>query len=181
MRARNTIFFLLSFMMFSWAHGNGHATSHLNLVGDGVMKFAIWDIYEARLYSESGDFDDTKEYALALIYFKTIKKSRLVKETQTQLNGLGFDQHPNYPIWIENLDNIWQDVTKNDAITLRVKPDKTSEFYFNNALIGRIDDPDFSFAFSSIWLSPNTSRPKLRKKLLGKSSPDTNNAEKDKR
>ncbi len=181
MRARNTIFFLLTVMAFPFAYGNGHTVSHLNLVGNGVMKFAIWDIYEARLYSENSSFDNTKEYALELIYFKKIKKSRLVKETQTQLKNLELDQHPNYSAWIENLDSIWQDVTKNDAITLRVKSDKTSEFYFNNTLIGRIDDPDFSFAFSSIWLSPNTSRPKLRKKLLGQSSPATNNTEKNKR
>ncbi|MFL0804103.1 MAG: chalcone isomerase family protein [Agarilytica sp.] len=147
------------------------------------MKFAIWDIYKARLYSESTTFDQSKEYALELIYFKKIKKSRLVKETQTQLKGLEFDQHPNYPEWIKNLDDIWQDVTKHDAITLRVKSDKTSEFYFNNTFIGRIDDPDFSLAFSSIWLSPKTSRPKLRNKLLNQTALNTKtiNTEKDKK
>ncbi len=180
MRARNNIFFLLTALTFSWAHGSEHATSHLTLVGDGVMKFAIWDIYEARLYSETDMFDPTKEYALELVYLKTIKKSRLVKETQTQLKGLDLDQHPNYSTWITDLDIIWQDVTKNDSITLRVTQDKTSEFYFNDTLIGEIDDPDFSLAFSSIWLSPKTSRPKLRNKLLGK-TPQPTHTEKNKR
>ncbi len=182
MRTRNNVVLtLLTALAFSWAHSDEHPTLDLQLVGEGVMSFAVWDIYNARLYSKTGTFDPSKEYALELIYFKNIKKIRLVKETQTQLKGLDFDQHPNYSVWIEMLYSIWQDVAKNDAITLKVKPNKTSEFYFNNTLLGKVDDPDFSLAFSSIWLSPETSRPKLRKKLLGTPSSDLNNTEIDKR
>ena len=43
----------------------------------------------------------------------------------------------------------------------------TTRFYFNGTPIGVIDDPQFGRVFFGIWLSPATSQPALRSKLIG--------------
>ena len=42
-----------------------------------------------------------------------------------------------------------------------------SAFYFNDNLVGSIEDPMFGPLFVDIWLSEKTSEPKLRQQLLG--------------
>ena len=47
------------------------------------------------------------------------------------------------------------------------EPGQGAQFWFNGASRGRVADPLFSERFFGIWLSPQTSEPGLRGKLLG--------------
>ena len=47
------------------------------------------------------------------------------------------------------------------------RPGKGAEFFYRDASIGTIEDPQFARAFFSIWLDPRTSAPDLRAALLG--------------
>jgi hypothetical protein len=42
-----------------------------------------------------------------------------------------------------------------------------STFLLNGKPLGSIDDPQFGPSFLAIWLSPDTSRPELRRSLIG--------------
>ena len=42
-----------------------------------------------------------------------------------------------------------------------------STFLFNGNAIGTIGDPQFGEDFAGIWLSPDTTRPALRRQLIG--------------
>jgi hypothetical protein len=64
------------------------------------------------------------------------------------------------------LEKIWPDIKEGDSLSLYVSNNK-STFYFNNDLIGEIEQQEFSQLFLDIWLSKNTSEPKLRLELLG--------------
>ncbi len=131
------------------------------------MRVAMLDIYYAKLLTEDGYFTIWAPFALHLKYDRNISKRSLVKETQKQLKHIGENTHPNFDHWIAQLDKIWRDINKGDSITLFVTENGSSIFYLNHRPAGEILDAEFSTAFSNIWLSPQSSRPKLRKKLLG--------------
>jgi hypothetical protein len=58
-------------------------------------------------------------------------------------------------------------VTDGDIISLAVDKAEVSTFLFNGAVIGKLTDPQFGKDFSGIWLATDTTRPKLRRQLIG--------------
>jgi len=76
-----------------------------------------------------------------------------------------------YEHYIEELKNIWPNITKGDSLAILMKKDK-SVFYFNEQYIGTIDDDIFGQLFINIWLDESTSQPSLRAQLLGESQYD---------
>ncbi len=157
----------LFFLFFSV---NAHAISLENLskTGEGKMTYLFFTLYKAELYGTKiqNQLDQNQPIALKITYQKNISKQVLIEATQDQwlyLNYLGSD----IANWLPHLVNILPNVNKQDALSLLLDSNSESYFYLNNKLIGKILDPTFGPAFLSIWLSENTSEPKLRKKLLG--------------
>lgn len=138
----------------------------MNMVGSARLSYMFWPVYDARLYTPSGDyrFADSGPFALQLEYRRAFSGQALVEETRRQWQEMGLEEDPS---WIPALAALLPDVTAADAITLHVDSAGTSRFYFNDILLGSIDDSAFSRAFAAIWLSPATSRPDLRNTLLG--------------
>ena len=68
--------------------------------------------------------------------------------------------------WLTQLDKILPDVERGDVLVLRVSNSLASLFFFNNSLIGTIEDQDFTKDFLALWLSERSSYPKLRNKLV---------------
>lgn len=150
--------------------------SHLSKVGEGEMNYLFWTIYQAEFYRGADQDNDTplnvmiakdkNEKALKIEYFKSIEKRALIDATVQQWQHLGYQQS-NIDKWSAPLESIWPDVEPGNTITLTVLKNGQSQFFFNGELIGAIDSHDFGEAFLSIWLSENTSEPKLRQQLLG--------------
>lgn len=139
---------------------------HLSLVGEAKLKIMVWDIYESRLYAPEGRFDDsTSEYMLEITYLRNIKNTHLVEQTHKQWQHLGIPDSKSKP-FIERLRTLWPDVAEGDTLTMHVTATSTT-FFYNGAPTGEITEPSFGPMFVSIWLSPETSQPKMRKKLLG--------------
>jgi hypothetical protein len=89
----------------------------------------------------------------------------LVNRTVEQWQHLGVEPEL-YAVYLPILLKIWPDIEEGDSLSLYVNNNK-SVFYFNNNLIGEINQPEFSQLFLDIWLSEKTSEPKLRLELLG--------------
>lgn len=137
----------------------------------GKAKFSVlfWDIYQSRLLSPSGRFEKTKKnYIFEITYLRDISKNDLLARTVEQWQHLSFDKEQ-YQGYITKLEDLWPNIKAGNSLSLWVKPN-TSEFYFNNQYIGAIDDDSFGELFLAIWLSPETSQPKLRQQLLGETS-----------
>lgn len=145
------------------------------LVGSGFMRVFFWDVYNAKLFSINKPYDiRVLPQVLKLTYLRDINKKELVEATKDQWQHLGVstDQQTQ---WLIELNSLFPNVSKGDSITLILDSSKQSQFYVstqqgNNRLLGIVEDPDFGFAFLGIWLSENTSRPQLRKQLLGKAN-----------
>lgn len=161
--------------MYKWLFAllfsiNSYASplSELKRVGEGEMNYLFWTLYRAELFASDIPFDATemKPKALRIEYYKEIDKQALIDATGEQWQQLGYEG-VEIKQWLVPLTKIWPDVAPGDVLILLVTQTGVSHFYFDDQLIGVIDDPRFGDAFLSIWLSENTSEPRLRKQLLG--------------
>lgn len=161
---------LLLFVSYSVASA---PLSSLKKQGEGDMSYLFWTLYKAEYFTgEALKNDGELTKALRITYKKSLSKQTLIEATQDQWKKLGYkdEQVTN---WLAALSVIWPDVEQGDQLTLLVAVTGKSEFYLldnqlgTDNLLGTISDKDFGKAFLSIWLSKNTSEPKLRLQLLG--------------
>lgn len=137
----------------------------LKEVGRTELNWIFWKVYDIRLLSADGRYQPQQyPLAIAIKYARDISSQQLVESTVEEWSRQSIDWKP---IWQTTLAKLWPDVTEGDEIILRVEPDLRSHFYFNNKMIGRIEDSQFAPAFLSIWLSENTRQPQLRNRLTG--------------
>lgn len=141
-------------------------TQGLKSVGTGTMSWLFWDLYQITLYSSDGHYQN-QEYpqALSIQYLKDIDKADLITATKEQWGHLNINWQPQ---WLEHIERLWPNIKKNDNLTLLILENGNSQFYYNQAKLGNIDDHNFSKAFIAIWLSPNTSEPELREQLINR-------------
>ena len=139
----------------------------LQMVGQARLEFMIWPIYDSRLYSIDGSYQEGQlPLRLDVQYLRDVDAEDLVKHTQSEWQRQGL-AHVGEQQWLVTLSRLLPSVRKNDVLTLAVDDKGSSTFLVNGEPLGRIDDPHFGQHFLAIWLSPNTSRPELRQTLLG--------------
>jgi hypothetical protein len=141
----------------------------LSLSGQAGLKFMFWDIYDASLYTADGSyrFFETLPFALELTYKRAISKEQFMRETRRQWQSIGGVGPAQLQAWLAALEEVLVDVVTGDSITLHVDQFAHSYFYYNQTLVGSIEDPEFSERFAAIWLSEATTRPGFRQALLG--------------
>ena len=136
-------------------------------VGTAKLKVLFFEVYESSLYTPTGQyagFNDTVR--LDIRYLRDFAAAALLKQTAKEWQKLDMT-NADINQWLPQLANIWPDVSQNDVLSARrIHPSKL-DFYFNEQLIGSINDHQLADAFLAIWLSPNTSEPDLRKQLIG--------------
>lgn len=148
-------------------NANAHLTQHLKMVGQGEMSWLFIDLYQASLYSPTGEYKQTHyPQALNILYQKNIDKDHLITATEKEWQKLGLNEAL-YGNWLAQLNNIWPDINKGDELLFLVEDNGSGYFYHNKKLLGSVNNQQFSEAFLSIWLSQNSSEPTLRKQLLG--------------
>lgn len=158
------VFFLLA-LCVSVSVGAGE--NSLQMVGQARLTFMFWPIYDSRLYSPDGNFrEGQRPLRLEIQYLRDITASELVAQTRNEwerLQPLSADEQ----LWLTSLARIWPDVSENDVLALELDEGGGSTFLLNGQRLGGIDDPAFGSRFLGIWLSPDTSRPQLRRSLIG--------------
>lgn len=161
------LFMMSLLLMVNFANASSERLAQLKRVGQGEMSWLFIDLYQAALYSSSGKYQD-KVYpqALKISYRRDIDKDDLVTATQKQWKKLSLDDALYQP-WLKKLTQLWPDIQKGDELVFMVETDGGGLFYHNNQLLGGVNSKQFSNAFLSIWLSPKTTEPKLRRQLIG--------------
>ena len=158
------VFFLLAL----WVSVSVSAGENsLQMVGQARLTFMFWPIYDSRLYSPDGSFrEGQRPLRLEIQYLRDITASELVVQTRNEwerLQPLSADEQ----LWLTSLSRMWPDVSENDVLALELDEGGGSTFLLNGQRLGGIDDPAFGSRFLGIWLSPDTSRPQLRRSLIG--------------
>lgn len=147
------------------------ASTQLKQVGMAEFSYLFWDVYDSYLFNHSGTIDSNYNWyeqaplVLEIRYKRDIKADDLIDSTIEQWQHLNLEaaQYESYVPWLRK---IWPDLKDGDRLALLVQ-DGQSIFFYNKQEIARQSDPYFARIFLDIWLSPDTSEPKLRKKLLG--------------
>ena len=167
MRAALLAMMLLATSVFGQTLDKVMADRPLSLVGTSTLRVMLFNVFDSALYTESGSWDDPEgSFRLTLTYKRSLKARWLVRSTGEEWAHLGIEgDRTEY--WKEQLAEMWPDVSKGDSITLDVDAQGVSYFFYNQNEIGAITDPDFGPLFAAIWLSPDTSQPKHRERLLG--------------
>ncbi|MDX1950095.1 MAG: chalcone isomerase family protein [Rickettsiales bacterium] len=137
-------------------------------VGEGSFSFFFWDIYDAKLYADNGNFSQEKPFALKLRYQMSFKGEDIVKSTIDELKKHGVTDELLLSKWQKDLLKIFPDVNENQILTGVYTDKKTAVFLNNGKIIGEMKDEYFAKKFFEIWLSEKTTAPSLRKSLLAR-------------
>ncbi|MEM8833817.1 MAG: chalcone isomerase family protein, partial [Pseudomonadota bacterium] len=136
-------------------------------VGEGRLKYLMWDVYDAALYAPKGTLDQDKPFAIEISYLREITGKKIADRSAVEIKNQGVADPQTVEAWRNKMTEIFPDVDKGVKLTGIYDKNGEAIFYKNNQKIGKIEDKEFSKAFFNIWLDKNTSSPDLRRKLLG--------------
>jgi hypothetical protein len=135
------------------------------LVGKANFQFLFWNMYDAKLITESGKYPSNK-FALILKYNKNFSKKSVVDETINQLEK----QKTFNEIELEEvkvlLNKAFRDIKKNNKF-IGIKNNNEAIFYFQNEKVLKTNNSEFINLFFDIWLRKDSQNPKFTKELLG--------------
>ena len=164
---------VLGFCLLLGLATNAASLSHenkLQQVGEARFQFLFWDVYDSALFSQDGQYVASVDVAvqlplkLKIKYLREIKADDLVENTVEQWQHLGLDEHA-IAKHTSRITDLWPNIKDQDQLALVVTPE-ASYFYFNDEPLGQALPVEFGVDFLQIWLSEQTSQPKLRKKLI---------------
>ena len=139
--------------------------SNYKLVGEVNYSHLFWDLYDAKLFSETGDFEENK-FALVLKYNTKISRKSVVKETINQLKKQKEYTEEELDELKTLLKNTFKDIKVDDTF-IGVKENNTAYFYFQHKKVLETKDLEFINLFFNIWLREDSQNPAFTKKLLG--------------
>lgn len=148
---------------------NAAAVPELTTVGEGAYRYMFWQLYDARLASKNGKFENYQQSTpllLELTYKRDITRQQFIDATADEWQKLGHSSEAQQQQWVQQLQSLWQDVKKGDTLAALLQHDGTVSFYLNGTATGVLEDSAFGAAFFDIWLHPDTSAPKLRRQLI---------------
>lgn len=138
------------------------------LVGEARLQVMLWKVFDASLYTQSGEYDANAPFSLSLRYLRQLDGHKIVSKTMEEIRRQDSSvDSEQLALWEEQLGKIIPDVSKGTTITGVRTPEGYTRLYFGNLKIGEIQDLAFTQAFFDIWLGENTSNPRLRNNLIG--------------
>ncbi|CAI8152618.1 MAG: Uncharacterised protein [Pseudidiomarina mangrovi] len=136
-------------------------------VGQTRLKVLFWSIYDAELWTDSGDYSSFTQRVLRLNYLRSISADDLVDTTGDEWQRLGIELSADHQQWLSELRAMWPDVNEGDCLMLVEDNQGHAEFYNANGSLGRIESAIFTDHFLAIWLAENSRFDDERKQLLG--------------
>lgn len=138
--------------------------------GQAEFSYLFWDVYNSTLFNAKGKFSKDSAWheqgpvVLEIHYKRDIKAKDLIDSTVEQWQHLKLS-NADYEAYVGWLSETWPNLKKGDKLALLMYSDH-SVFFYNNQFLSKQDNPAFGKIFLDIWLSVDTSEPKLRKQLL---------------
>jgi Chalcone isomerase-like len=140
------------------------------LHGAGRLTWFGLSVYDARLWAgerfSAAQFD-REPLALELQYARALQGKQIAERSLVEMQRFGAVAEADAARWLASMTQLFPDVAAGDRLTGVHRPGESARFYFNGKLRGEVRETDFARRFFGIWLSPQTSEPKLRLALLG--------------
>jgi hypothetical protein len=142
------------------------------LQGQGRLRFLGLHVYDARLWvgeQAVGESDwAQRPLALELVYARRLVGKLIAERSLKEMQGLEAIEASAAQRWLAEMTRLFPDVNDGDRLTGIHRPGEGARFFLNGQLRGELRDAEFSRLFFGIWLSPKTSEPALRERLLGR-------------
>ena len=137
----------------------------------GKTRFSVFgfQIYDARLWAApgfgSGSYS-SQPLALELTYLRDFKALDIAERSMKEMRRSGAISDMQETKWLADMQRVVPDIKKGYRILGIHKPGVGADFWVNGKPVGDIADPEFAKLFFGIWLSPKTSEPQMRSRLL---------------
>ena len=146
------------------------ALSAARLQGSGQLRFFGLRVYDARLWV--GERPAAADWAgvplaLELEYLRAVDGEQIAERSLTEMRRQGDIAAEPAARWLAAMKKLFPDLKAGDRITGVNVPGEGARFLVNGTPRGEIRDVEFAKLFFGVWLSPKTSEPSLREKLLG--------------
>ncbi len=142
------------------------------LQGSGGLRAFFLHVYDVRLWTQKqrvskSDWDRTP-LALQIDYARNLDGSDIAERSLLEMRRQDGIDNADAAKWLAQLRALFPDVQTGDRLTALSAAGASggSRIFHNGKERGRIDDPRLATLFIGIWLSPQTSEPKLRMALL---------------
>lgn len=145
------------------------AWSQVQWQGGGRFKAWGLHIYDAGLWVKPGWTAERfaqQPLILDLLYARTLSGERIAERSLTEMQRSG-RVGAQGGAWLTRMKALFPDVNAGDRITGWLVPGEAARFAVNRRPVGEVSDPLFAELFFGIWLSPETSEPDLRRRLIG--------------
>ena len=136
------------------------------LIGEGVLKVFIWDIYKLRLFSETNVYNRNETLVLEFEYLRDTSKASVIKASIVEFKKLNLSKSK-LEKWEKYLEKSIKDMKAGERAALLFKPNVGLTFFASDKFNITIDNVEFANSYIDIWLGENTVRPKLRKQITG--------------
>ena len=145
------------------------AVGQPRLAGQGQMRFLGLRIYDARLWVGLG-FDAQTfgafPLALELTYYRAFSAQAIAERSVQEIGRQRTLDTQQAARWTAALAQWLPDVQPGDRLTGLYLPGQGMRLWRGGQLLGQLSDADLARHFFGIWLSPQTSEPRLRSALL---------------
>ena len=145
------------------------ALPQAQLIGKTRLTVFGFQVYDARLWAAPG-FDagsyTAQPLALELTYLRDFKALNIAERSIKEMRRSAAISDAQEARWLAEMQRVLPDVKKGDRILGVHKPGTGADFWVNGKPVGEIADPEFARLFFGIWLSPKTSEPQMRSRLL---------------
>jgi hypothetical protein len=141
-----------------------------SLKGQFAFRFFGLDIYQAQLWVDgaiNANLYEEGQLALQLVYARNLNGNEIAKRSLQEIKNQVKVSPEQEKMWLEQMVKIFPDVKNGDNLTGVYGPSQKAVFFFNQKYLGELSDVELSKRFFGIWLSPQTSEPKMRLHLLG--------------
>ncbi len=144
--------------------------AQLRAAGSGTYRYWGFDVYQASLWVEPG-FESAllarQRYALELQYLRAFKGRDIAQRSLDEMRRLDAIPDAQARNWLEAMQAAFPDVAAGDRLLGVHLPGRGAQFFHNGRLTAEIADAGFARLFFGIWLSEQTSAPRLRAALFG--------------
>jgi hypothetical protein len=129
-----------------------------------------FEVYDATLWTSPG-FEPTAahehELALELQYLRNFEAKDIAQRSIQEMRRIAKPSTGQEQAWMAQMLRVFPNIRKGDRLLGVQRPGQAAVFWHNGQLRGEIADPEFAKLFFGIWLSPRTSAPAFRARLLG--------------
>ncbi len=139
------------------------------LLGQGRLSYFGLPIYDARLWVTEAfavSHFGAHPIALELEYARALMGTLIAERSLDEMKRVGGISEDQGQRWLASMSQAFPDVTRGDRLTGLHRPGEAALYFLNGKPRGEVRDADFARRFFGIWLSAQTSEPKLRAALL---------------